>query len=829
MKPSAFRSFIKGLILLESCLLAVQKPFILQAETNDSPAFKDYAVTDTSGVIKYEETFYYRVNSFYTGQDYLIVASNEALGTDDSISWTAEIQSTGSGSLRLKVGNYYLTCSDNGLALTESRRPTPPTAETATAPAAPAPQPPGNRGSWSYDGNHLAYRSGQDTYYLTYRAPASQPTSLLQSISQQRDPDPETEEAEVNDEVDETLPTEEAETDEPASDAQDNTETETEKTEEAEPPLSLPPTESSSTTHGGLGATLAFSTEPNTTGFGCSKDSRKAMTIFIYTDGAVQTECISSYLAPMPYWITSEQHPTIVTPSIAHSDNLSEQWHLAGQDYDYADAVVTALNSIREPGVYPVTCTVYGKQGDIHYRETSAPSNYIVASGVLPNSVLTFSDVHMEFEGIGAAINETIQDYDGKIPSLVICTGDWANGHGSTDTEYAAIMSRINAQLSQLDTVYVAGNHEPGSLASIATKDSDLGADSSFIDNGYGQIFNSTSAGVTGHGKNSRYTGPLAVYGINYDGLKQNDAVSYSHIVDHAAQFLKTVAAADPETMVIFSTHAGTHVLSDKWSGGASYNINDSDRIVAAINEAAQNYNLDVLFLFGHDHSKNEEEFLHTRGETINVPVDSSSLVSKSMALSYTYAHAGYLTSSIGAGHRHYTLLTWDDNSITYNLRHIGGDTKQTVIERLPAPQYQLIKGNGSTWTKGSSQSLRFEAKRNGYDLAYVLFDHACIDGSTLSSSDYEISSGSIILDLRSSYLETLKPGTHTIELFFSDGSVNGTFTVHSPSSPAVPLPARKAIPDTGDPFSIRRWASLLIAGVFGTAISLFLLYRYHE
>ena len=69
MKPSAFRSFIKGLILLESCLLAVQKPFILQAETNDSPAFKDYAVTDTSGVIKYEETFYYRVNSFYTGQD----------------------------------------------------------------------------------------------------------------------------------------------------------------------------------------------------------------------------------------------------------------------------------------------------------------------------------------------------------------------------------------------------------------------------------------------------------------------------------------------------------------------------------------------------------------------------------------------------------------------------------------------------------------------------------------------------------------------------------------------------------------------------------------
>ena len=44
-----------------------------------------------------------------------------------------------------------------------------------------------------------------------------------------------------------------------------------------------------------------------------------------------------------------------------------------------------------------------------YYRETSVTVNFIVTGGVIPNSFLIFSDVHEEFEHIGAAIAEYIE------------------------------------------------------------------------------------------------------------------------------------------------------------------------------------------------------------------------------------------------------------------------------------------------------------------------------------------------------------------------------------------------------------------------------------
>ena len=46
------------------------------------------------------------------------------------------------------------------------------------------------------------------------------------------------------------------------------------------------------------------------------------------------------------------------------------------------------------------------------------------------------------------------------------------------------------------------------------------------------------------------------------------------------------------------------------------------------------------------------------------------------------------------------------------------------------------------------------------------------VDGAVIDSSNYETEEGSIILNLRRNYLNTLAPGNHTLEVETRDGRV---------------------------------------------------------
>lgn len=91
--------------------------------------------------------------------------------------------------------------------------------------------------------------------------------------------------------------------------------------------------------------------------------------------------------------------------------------------------------------------------------------------------------------------------------------------------------------------------------------------------------------------------------------------------------------------------------------------------------------------------------------------------------------------------------------------------------EKPKAPE--LTSGDGSSWTKGTGGSLSFTS-----DAEYDTFKNVKVDGSTVTSSNYTVKSGSTIVELKSSYLETLSAGSHSIAIVSENGTASGTFTV---------------------------------------------------
>lgn len=107
---------------------------------------------------------------------------------------------------------------------------------------------------------------------------------------------------------------------------------------------------------------------------------------------------------------------------------------------------------------------------------------------------------------------------------------------------------------------------------------------------------------------------------------------------------------------------------------------------------------------------------------------------------------------------------------------------------------YYYIEGANGTWTVGSGDDLRFRV--NG---EYSKFTEVKIDGETLDESNYTSESGSTIIVLKNSYLETLETGKHTITTVYVDGEATTEFTVKSeeetsPETGNAPIAACAAV-----------------------------------
>ncbi len=140
-----------------------------------------------------------------------------------------------------------------------------------------------------------------------------------------------------------------------------------------------------------------------------------------------------------------------------------------------------------------------------------------------------------------------------------------------------------------------------------------------------------------------------------------------------------------------------------------------------------------------------------------------------------------------------------------------AADKLNTLLSQLG--DYRIIEGDGSTWTKGSSEGLTFIA--NG---AYSKFIGIEIDGAVISTQNYTAASGSTMITLKSDYLNTLTAGQYTIVVIYTDGEAQGTFTIsEKPMEPTEPTDTTEPAdedtdsPQTGDDSHIVPWIMLML------------------
>lgn len=88
---------------------------------------------------------------------------------------------------------------------------------------------------------------------------------------------------------------------------------------------------------------------------------------------------------------------------------------------------------------------------------------------------------------------------------------------------------------------------------------------------------------------------------------------------------------------------------------------------------------------------------------------------------------------------------------------------------------YKIIEGTESNYVLQSGNSLTIRG-----DGEFSKFAGIKVDGVQIGKDNYDVKSGSTIVTLKSSYLNTLTGGTHNLEMLWTDGSASTTFTIQA-------------------------------------------------
>ncbi len=296
-------------------------------------------------------------------------------------------------------------------------------------------------------------------------------------------------------------------------------------------------------------------------------------------------------------------------------------------------------------GVYPVCCeAVPVVQGSVSGAVVQSwTANLIVCRGIQEGCVLAFSDLHESWDNLGKALDHTLETNDGYLPACVIASGDFANDKYTGDGQELPaaftekILNRVRLQLAGLNTFWVAGNHD--NLQAVAAA-------------------------------NAGFTPPDGFVLLELDYEKT--AAGGEAFREELQTELEEICVSNQNAWVILSAHTGLHTIGvdpdsaasgiRAWSGGAGYNLPESSEIIKILNDYAAK-GLNLIYLFGHNHTQKEAEFLKSPGQIIVSTEDAALGTCKTNTIQFYYGHAGYLTHTKN-GHMSYTILTTDDNGL---------------------------------------------------------------------------------------------------------------------------------------------------------------------
>ena len=132
------------------------------------------------------------------------------------------------------------------------------------------------------------------------------------------------------------------------------------------------------------------------------------------------------------------------------------------------------------------------------------------------------------------------------------------------------------------------------------------------------------------------------------------------------------------------------------------------------------------------------------------------------------------------------------------------GGHSHYIITSAKAPV--ITKGTDAEWRSGTRTGLTFTSDAEFADFLSVKVDNRVVD-----SEDYDVKEGSTVVTLKSSYLETLTAGKHTLTISSRSGDAETSFTLIAKVSDTRKTGAAgSTIPETGDTRSAGIWLALL-------------------
>ena len=106
---------------------------------------------------------------------------------------------------------------------------------------------------------------------------------------------------------------------------------------------------------------------------------------------------------------------------------------------------------------------------------------------------------------------------------------------------------------------------------------------------------------------------------------------------------------------------------------------------------------------------------------------------------------------------------------------------------------YKILEGDGGQWIQETEGNIAFRV--NG---AVEKFTGLLADGEPLDAKHYTVESGSTIVTLEESYLDTLPVGSHSLTFLYLDGQVSGEFEVQAKDGPDNPDNPGETAPPEG-------------------------------
>ena len=122
-------------------------------------------------------------------------------------------------------------------------------------------------------------------------------------------------------------------------------------------------------------------------------------------------------------------------------------------------------------------------------------------------------------------------------------------------------------------------------------------------------------------------------------------------------------------------------------------------------------------------------------------------------------ANTGYMIDEV--------LVNGVETPVTNNELELSINKNTTVEVTYKKIVYNVIEGANQTYTVSKSKELKIRINAD-----YTLFDNKVyIDGKLVDKDNYTSESGSTIITLKRSYLETLNVGEHKLKVAFKDGA----------------------------------------------------------